>query len=142
MATKAGWYTDTEQKRGEDNLRYWDGTEWTERRMSRAESDKAWKDAKRGTPRPPYAEQNPWSYIALGFFLGSVISGIFFSLAFDETAGDDRDLFMFLGGSALLTGYTYALIGVIGAGVRLGMRSWDFDHQRMEAHKRARSTQV
>lgn len=113
---KAGWY---DHPGLPDTKRYWNGMAWTD---SLAPGSTP-RDAPRSAAEPP-APDSPYVYVLLGVILGALGGGLI-ALGVAEDSG-----------AALVAGYVAAgfgwlmsMVGIIGAGVRLGMRHAAYENR-------------
>jgi hypothetical protein len=105
----AGWYDHPSLP---DKKRYWNGMAWTDDIAPRSTS----KNAPRALAKNPPPE-SPYGYILLGFII-SVIGGGCIGVGIAE----GEDLILLTGYLVAGIGWVMTMVGIIGAGVRMGMR--------------------
>lgn len=108
-----GWYAHPTMAH---TSRYWDGEAWTDH-LSPA--------IKGGEVHKP---ESPVGLILLGFIFG-IAGGVVLALG----AAEGSEVAVFVGYVLISLSGIVAMIGIIGAGVRLGMRHADFERQQREA---------
>lgn len=102
-----------------DTMRYWDGKSWTND-ISRAGSERAIKAAE---PAPFDEPDSPVGVIVGGFVVG-LVGGV---LVVAGSGEEGSELLALLGAALLGVGSIISMIGVIAAGVRLGIRHGDWE---------------